>query len=52
MRPRSNSEPLLFTKAPAPTAGYALPDFAHIHQELTWHDEIIAMNRKYGNMGP
>jgi plasmid stability protein len=24
----------LFTKAPAPVAGYAAPDFAHIHQEL------------------
>ena len=28
-------EALLFTKAPAPTAGYAAPDFAHIHQELS-----------------
>jgi hypothetical protein len=28
-------EARLFTKAPAPVAGYALPDFAHIHQELS-----------------
>jgi len=28
-------EALLFTKAPAPAAGYAAPDFAHIHQELS-----------------
>jgi transposase len=28
-------EALLFSKAPAPEAGYAAPDFAHIHQELS-----------------
>jgi transposase len=28
-------EALLFTKAPAPVAGYGAPDFAYIHQELS-----------------
>jgi len=27
-------EALLFSKAPAPAGGYALPDFGHLHQEL------------------
>jgi hypothetical protein len=34
-------EALLFIKAPAPTAGYAAPDFAHIHQELSLQPDYV-----------